>query len=367
MRPSLPSRADRRGIALPLSIFFLTGLSLILAVGILRNSAERRSSADHSAQVDALAVAQSGIELFRSTLTTPPSTFPYSTTVTLTNGTADVTMYRIHDAGPGGRAMYLLASRGHSTAGRKYDARTPDAERTVAQYFEWAQSTFPGLAALTAITGVTNADTLGAYDGNDACTSASRPPIPGVASSNGRYNGSTIPIRGSTGSSPLFIGSNGVSGTAKNAVVLDWASIVSGASMAPNFAINNTVSPATGVFPTTSDFDSWPVLFVRGDFTLPADGKGVLVVTGKLVLSGSVQWKGLVLTGGPIVASNGPTVEGGAITGLNVKLGIFTPRDTMLTGGKTFRYHSCYIDSALVRYRGLVPLASTWSDNWPSY
>ncbi|MCP9495562.1 MAG: hypothetical protein MSG64_14035 [Pyrinomonadaceae bacterium MAG19_C2-C3] len=64
-------------------------------------------------------------------------------------------------------------------------------------------------------------------------------------------------------------------------------------------------SPGSGGFGSTSTSSSRLLTFVEGDAVLSGDGAGLLVVTGDLTLSGSVDFKGLILVlgGGRVLRS----------------------------------------------------------------
>ena len=98
---------------------------------------------------------------------------------------------------------------------------------------------------------------------------------------------------------------------------VDWAGIVAGTVLPAEF-----VSPA---WPTAGRDANWPVIRVNnnpgGDFTLPASGKGILIVTGNLIISGSRDWEGVILVGGSVRSNGNNTTRGAVIAGLNVKLG----------------------------------------------
>ena len=73
IEPRLPY--DRRGISLPLVILMMALLALALTAGFSRVSEERRIVGDQQAQVEALAVAESGLERFVALLDTMPGGF----------------------------------------------------------------------------------------------------------------------------------------------------------------------------------------------------------------------------------------------------------------------------------------------------
>ena len=74
-------RSNCRGATLPLAILAIVLISLTVAAGFARVSSERRINGDQQAQVDAFAVAQSGLERYVSGISTiPPAS--HDTTIT---------------------------------------------------------------------------------------------------------------------------------------------------------------------------------------------------------------------------------------------------------------------------------------------
>ena len=63
---------DRRGVSLPLVILMMALLALAVTAGFGRVSEERRIVGDQQAQLDALAVAQSGLERYVAVMDTQP-------------------------------------------------------------------------------------------------------------------------------------------------------------------------------------------------------------------------------------------------------------------------------------------------------
>ena len=97
-------------------------------------------------------------------------------------------------------------------------------------------------------------------------------------------------------------------------------------------------------------------------------GRGILIATGDLTISGSELWQGVVLVGGKLTSNGNNTVSGATISGLNVKLGMSVPMSDVGNGTKTFQYNSCHIASAMQAFGGsLHILENTWLDNWAAY
>lgn len=371
--PSGRLRTDR-GSALVLVLLLVVLLTITVAAGFARSSSEQRTTADMEAQTGALMVAQSGLERFLVQMTSLPSTFPASQSFVLHGGTADVTLHRYHlSAGAGDPTIYAIRSKGRYTRARRYDTRASVAERSVAQMLEWQTATIDVDAAFASLSGAHKTGSSGTVSGVDQCGAA--PAMPGLAVPNGtasQSGGGGSPgtyIDGSPDNAPSYLGTPGPSGTARHEVAIDWASIMSGAMLSPDYLVNRTVTPVTGAIPTAaSAYTNWPVLRINGSlgngdtFT----GKGVLIVTGDADLT-NITWRGVVLVGGVTSVAGSAHVYGTLITGLNVKLGMTVNQATVGDGSLLVQYDSCDIASALDRLGGWQRIANTWTDNWPTY
>lgn len=374
-----PRRSDERGISLLLTMLLVLLLLVAVTGAAMRTTAERRSSLDIAAQVDAFALAQSGIDRYLEAHTIKPTTFPDSASYTMTGGRAVATLYRFRASASD--TVFVLVSRGENTTQDRYAANSAMAIRTVAQLMRFSAGTLEVPGAWTSLTPMDKNGNSGSLSGVDACTTSPKPSIPGVAlptvsSSNPlpSYTGPTGPIDGNPDNLAVAIGTPGTGGTAKEAVDIDWAGIVGRTSITPTF-YQKTTSPASGSFPSHSDLSgtNWPVVFVEGNKTLTnADvpsggGQGILIVTGDLTLNGNAAWSGIVLVGGVITSNGNNTILGGIVTGLNVKLGQSVSGQTVGNGTKRFQYNSCYIASSMARFGGWQRVRNGWVDNWPSY
>ncbi len=357
---------SRRGATLPLTILAIAILGVAVAISFARLSSERRITGDGQAQVDAFTVAQSGLNNYLATRNGKPDPSQDTTFTTLPGGTALVSPRMLRESTttllP---AVYVITSRGTATGARRYDARTPPAERTVATYALWTPAPLDLDAAFTSLSGLHKDGNSGALDGNDGCVGSGLPAIPGVAVPNGTYTGHTNPINGNPDNAPVGLGTQGPAGTAKDEVDIDWSGITAGAVLPPDYRY-----PAQP-WPTADQFAEWPVVRVDGDFSVPAgaaaSGKGILIVTGNMTISGNRTWDGLVLVGGTFLSEGNNTIRGALITGLNVKLGMAVPPTAIGEGQKTFQYNSCALTRALGHVGSLQRVRNGWIDTWSSY
>jgi hypothetical protein len=255
-----------------------------------------------------------------------------------------------------------------SARARSYDGIAPPAERIVAQYATWRQTQINVPGGWSSITGLKKNGGSGTLSGTDAC--GVKPAVAGVAVPNtasdgspgyDQNGGSSVP----TGTPPITY--LGTVQQAADAIDIDWAGIVGGNVVASHYLINTTVSPTVGSFPTSTQMNDWPVIKVTGDYSLPSSGKGTLIVSGNLTISGSKQWDGIILMGGTLTSNGNNTVYGAVVTGLNVKLGMAVGVSDVGNGTKLYQYHSCDIASAQSQFAGLQRIPNGWADNYPSY
>lgn len=353
--------ASRRGATIPLTVLVIAIMGVAVAISYSRLSSERRITGDSQAQVDAFTVAQSGLNNYLATRNGKPGPSQDTTFTTLPGGSAQVSLRMLRESTttllP---AVYVITSRGTATGAVRYDARSPSAERTVATYALWTPAPLDIDAALTTLSTLDKNGASGSMSGIDAC--GAMPAIPGVALPTGGYTGNTGPIDGDPDNTAVGLGTGGPAGSAKDEVEIDWAGIVAGTVLPADFVYPQwpTSSPNGG------EFADWPVVRVNGDFTLPGDGKGILIVTGNVTLSGSRNWEGLILAGGSLTSNGNNTTRGAVIAGLNVKLGQIVPQST-LNGTKSYQYDSCALTRALGHIGSLQRVRNGWTDNWSSY
>jgi type II secretory pathway pseudopilin PulG len=362
-------RLNRRGATLPLSLLVLVMLGFSVAVAYARLSSERRITTDAQAQMNAFTVAQSGLARYMELVSTKPAASPADIVYNdLPNGTATITIRMLRESTttllP---AVYVISSRGTNTTAKRFSSLAAPAQRTVATYALWTPTPFDLNGALTSLTGVDKSGVSGALDGNDHCVAAggNQPPIAGVALPTGGYTGQTSPINGNPDDTPVGLGTGGPGGSAKDQVSIDWAGIVAGTQLPPNYTYPSWPGPIT-----SPNWAQWPVVKVNGDLLLPTSGKGILIVTGDLRINGAVpplQWDGIVLIGGVLDLNGNSAIYGAAITGLNVKLGNTVPNYTIASGTKIIQYDSCNLNRALSHIGSLQRVRNGWTDTWSSY
>lgn len=378
-------RTSERGASLVLVLLLLIVLSMTVAAGFARIGAERRTNSAQRAQTAAFALAQGGVEQYLASTSTLPTTFPATTNYTLPGGTAAVTLYRVKDDAVVESRLYAIKSVGRNSAGSRPDTRTAVSERAIVQLVKRQQASLDIDAAFTSLSGLNKNGISGLVSGVDQCSA--QPPIAGVGVPDGLYTppnnnaNANNYIDGNPDNAPDYMGpsspGSSAPGTANGEVDIDWASIVDGSAMTPDFHVNRSVSPATGAFP--GSYVNWPVLRITGNMTNGDNfnGQGILIVTGNADFS-NVTWRGVVLVGGRADLSGSATrVYGSIITGLNLKLSPLSaypflpqtyPSESAVGNGNfQVQYNSCNVASALNRLGGWQRIANGWADNWPTY
>lgn len=369
-----------RGFALPvvlMALFILTG-ALASGFAMLRGE---RAADDATLQADAAAaLAETGLQqAFNNRaglgLSSLPGATPDSARLTLTGGYVDIITTRLRaPVGETVPGLYFVRTRGVRTSTGV--AGAGNAVATASAFATYQTITMTVQSAMTGINGINKAGGSGLISGFDVC--GRKPALPAVA----------VPTDpGMTGSGPYLNtlqGSTKISqigatkSAAANAVPIDWDAIVNGNAIAAQYDL-----PASGAgFPTATWWAAnplaWPTIIVRNgpdpttEFVLPTKGRGLLIVFGDLNLNGNAAgWEGLVLVGGRLRSNGANEVQGGTITGLNVKLGYNVEDNDVneLNGTKEYKYNSCHIANALNGSGGgsLRPYQSTFANSFPTY
>lgn len=362
--------ANRRGFALPMVVMLAAVLTAALAAAFTLSTTENRTHTNDQAQIQAFSVAQSGLETFargaRSFGFDANAASFAELRIATAEGAAFITAERIRPVIGTAPSLWLIKSRGVAAVSRVPGA--PAAERTVAQYGFWTPGEMDVLAGWTSLSGLHKTGSSGDLSGLDACPAAeggAKPSVGGVAVPTGLYTqaGGTSPLQGNPPLREL-----GTQEESNQKVSVDWQSLLDG-------AVNADIQMPGGVWPATrfaADPNYYPTIYIKNpgaDFTLPGDGRGLLIIEGNLTMNGSEKWNGVMLIGGKLISKGNGTVMGAVVTGLNRKLNEPSVIDANAVGNgqKTFRYHSCNVAKAMARFGALEVYPNAWMDNWPEY
>lgn len=355
----------REGFALPMAILLIGFLTAGLAGAFLRQSAELYAVTGAGSQTDAFSVAQEGLETYLAA----GSVTQLTATYTFPDGTASVEAIQIK-AGvlSTDTSIWLVKSTGTAKGGTR---RNPAARRTVAQLASRAAPTMQVLSSWTSLSGLDKSGVSGVISGTDACGT-------GVVKA-----GTTVPVGQFSGHEDAFTGAPAIDQTRSetdlaSAIKIDWAGITSAVS--PSLAADiiycipasygyNVGRVPCGAFPASTAFtaDYWPTIIINGSSPLPADGHGMLIVTGNLDLNGGDTWDGIILVGGIITDNGNGGVGGAVVTGLNIKLGQAVEPSSVAHGTKDYAYDSCKVANATNGMARLNPVTNAWMDNWSAW
>ena len=418
----------REGFALPLTIMVLALLSIGLVAGFAMSTSEQAATSSQRAQARAYSYAQSGLEAFLTQRKefkpaaeggcTPSS--PYNATqaaacafcpqcwlsnATGSNGQVNANLdtlptvaesvtvaFKVGNDTVGrafvraipvwvnvatGRGTYFVTSTGTDRKGgiATGNGTTRNASRTVGVYVTWSRATMNVMGALVSFSGIVKNGT-GQISGIDQCsqdTNVVGINIPAEESVVLNGNASTfVP----TGNPPYDTLKTFAQDSAETK--LDWAGITAGTTMPADINITST----SGTFPTTGTFSSdtnyWPIIHVfnrnpspgwNGTYTLPNQGRGILIVDGNLNINGSNQWDGVVLVGGQLTSNGNNVTSGTVMAGLNRLIGIpaAAVADADLNGQKSYMYNSCSVKKATSTMARYTMLPNTWMDNVAQY
>lgn len=348
--------SSREGFALPVALFVIGFLAVGTAAAFTRLENEVRANRDKEATMDAFSVAQSGMEYYLTNrralnLTQFPPPAAESLRFNVPGGQVDVITLRIRPEIGTQDALYFIRAR--SLVRRGNSAATPPAQQTVTQYGLFRREQLHVTGAWTSLSGLLKNGTAGTISGYDNC--GAKPPVAGIAvptgmyDSKGKFKATGVPDIREMGTKSQMT---------NDSIKINWPDIVNNNSIQPDIVLPG------GTWPSFTDPDYWPVIRVNGNFSVPTDGKGTLIVTGDLVINGTDQWKGIILVGGTAYADGNNTVEGTVISGLNEQLGMTVGESALGNGTKTFVYDSCNIANALSRFTILRVVRGTWSDNF---
>ena len=316
-------------------------------------------------------------------------------------GYADVVARKVRSSGGANGstlALWVVRSTGVSTSPVLTGQVT--GTRTIAQFAQLNPGLLPARAALVALIGV-QVSSPGAHNnpvtGHDSTGSKS----PCVAPSNPADDTAAV----SAPTAVLSDGQNGYLQTAGgdpdgtketstfaswsslyNATRIDWPGLLGG-NFFPDYMVTNA-SPLSA-WPAAGN-TNYPVVYVprdalgnNQDIVIPAGvRRGMLVVTGNVLLQANSEWDGIILAGGNLTVSsacddvNSPIcyLRGMVVTGLNIALGQSVPRDAVPRFGKHgdkgsayVQWAWCYTHSSIGTFSALVPVKNGWADTWSTY
>lgn len=342
-------RYDREGFALPMSILLIGFLTAGVVAAFSRVDTEDQTIRNSLDQVDAYTLAEAGLNRAIANRSTGPSSATYD----FPGGSAIVTIRQVRPTFGAIPAIYLLRSEGRPTRG----AVERQGRHVVSTFAIWEPGTMNVRSAWSTLSGMHYNGSAGVIDGNDNC--GVMPPLPGVVVPSGEYT-FTAHNRQPAGNPP--VDQSRTQEELNSYIGIDWNAIINEGAITPEY----TIPPDN--WPSFTDPDSWPVIYIKngadGNFTIPSDGRGTLIVEGNLTIDGDTQWRGVIMAGGNLIANGNNNVLGATITSLNVQLGMEVDNIEILNGEKTYAYDSCNVALAMQHFSSMRPLGNAWSDAW---
>jgi type II secretory pathway pseudopilin PulG len=356
-RTKLQVRRER-GFALPMTILLVAMLTVMLSAAFARVSADRRVADSTEWTVASLAVAQSALSTYMNSQTLPP-TDGDSVRINVTGGYAWVVPRIIQDPpDPVLPKKYVIRSTAFVIDPAQ--GSEPLATRTVAQFAQWQPGDIRRVSAFTAAGdnpaiqeegGAGSADMW--IDGEDQCAEA--PAIPGVRTHNSSQLAANNP---DSESRNLNVGGSAMQVALETGI--DWAAITSGEALLPDY---------TALVPDDTTYKTYYIDAYRL-VTNNVRGTGLLVITGELETKGSYfEWDGVVLLGRHLDTDASNTeIQGLLVTGLNTLTGGPDPHYNEVDEDRSHIYYdSCKVRRAVARWKGFVPMPSSWVDSWATY
>ncbi len=358
------------GFALPITLFVVTLVTIMLTTVFVRVQIDHRIGQSSGDNVDALAVAQSGLHIYLGTANFDAcwrAVRPLdgdSIRINVNDGYADVVANVVQKPADTLAAwMYIIRSTGRII--EPTQGSDPQAVRTVAQFAEWHTNTIDVLAAFTAANGLespASSFNSGELKGNDQAPSGCKDPNVSALRVPNNQDPASLPGFVLNGTLPYVVDA----GSGQDLALLtriDWLSTITG-----------------GVEADYDYFKLWDLSFPVMLVDAPSDtvnfgtaytpATGLLIVTGDLVIEGGayLQFNGVVLVGGEIeFDAADQRFDGIVISGLNEQLGQNQDRGDQDGNFLDIDYNSYYVRQALQSLAGWAPVENGWVDNWASY
>lgn len=344
------SHRNEKGFALPLTLLLLTMLTVMLTSAFARMGTEIETASATEMGVEALAVAQSGLEKYFGTDVTYRPRSGDSVRYNVTGGYAWIVpepLYTPTDTTDD--YTFIVRSTGYVI--HPAQGSTPLSSRTVAQFAVWQTGAIPEYAALTAANGAR------------------------------RRSGGEVKIYGQdlicgTGETVLHTRRTGSASYILDASSGGMSSSGTASDLASSFNMAWDVINSGEFEADYTSFQAWdatyPTIVIDGDFELTdTGGYGTLVVTGDFRTKGDfAYWQGLVLVGEDIhFDAVSSWFYGAVVSGLDEQLG--QSQSTTDIGGSnrnTYIYYApCIVDMALLSLTGFRPIDNTLVDNWAEW
>jgi hypothetical protein len=369
----------KRGFALPMALLVMVVLTAGIAAGFAATSAEVVTNAAHRGDTRAYNLAVAGLEQFlvrrnepgfcASCMTDPTAATAAgdSARVALTGGYADVVSVRVRKhISSDLPAVFFIYSRGVDQSIKLTGStQAQNGQRMIGIYATWNTATVHVQGAWFALSGLTKNGSAGEINGVDQCSAADgggKPTLAGaVVPGGGQFQGNTTAFAGS----PRLDTSKTFDQLKANSK-MDWGGILAG-SIVPDFTVPGDAFPSANWF--AADTSRWPIIRVKtNNYTLPNQGRGMIIADSNFTISGSNMWDGVVLIGGKLTSNGNNTTAGATLSGLNLLLGgnpAASTDNSDANGQKTYVYNSCAVARASKGLASYRTMPNTYIDQIP--
>src|SRR5439155_23595869 len=94
---------------------------------------------------------------------------------------------------------------------------------------------------------------------------------------------------------------------------IDWNAIITKNAIPADIEIPPQSFPTTAWF--AADTNRWPIIRIHtNNYSLPNNGRGILIADFDFTISGSNMWNGIVLVGGKLTSNGTNTTSGATIS-----------------------------------------------------
>lgn len=358
------ARGGQGGFALVIVLLALVGLTAMAVGGWFLADSSYKASRAQRTSMQALYVANAGLEQFLAEHQGPAPTSPV--TYSYPDGTAEVTLDTMRVLNPL-QSVWRIRSVGTHPLPKGGTAR-----RTVQTIAVLNASMFKFPSAFSSATGLQKNGNAGEISGYDHATSMDCPEggnydRSGVATPPPPYDyqqsgggGSIVPD-----GSPKDTAQYASQSELLDETGLDWSALVAGELLQFDYVVPPDAWPNFSSMPS----DEWPVIYIDnagGQFNLSPSysGRGVLIVRGDLEISGQTNWDGPILVGGAVTTDGKQIIHGAIASGFNLQLGESVPQSSIGNGNKEILYHSCNLHASMRQTATFVADPGTWAETF---
>lgn len=357
------------GFSLLAVLIGLVGLAAVATVGVVASDTDHKMSQNEHAYQSAFYAADAAMTHF---LVENDTAVAASDSYSYVYGTATVTATSLVDVNSLAK-LYRVTSTGTYTA--------PDGStstRTLSRIVMYhaggnnlvsASGAVTGLAGISTLGGSNNSVLDGYNEADTATCGTSAVDIAGVTVPESTYTQNQADTI-ATGEPP--VDDTYATGEALGETLnMDWAGIQAGTVA----TFDHTVNVLQSEWPDFSGYgpNDWPVTFLDITATQASkrklktgnSGRGVLIITNDVSVEAGFTWDGVLLVGGKLEMSGMPEIHGAVMTGLDVLTGDTTIVQSSVSSGEPKVYfNSCFVTDALSNLGQYPPSVGDIPKTW---